>query len=104
MKRSIVPAATPARAYWLFALGFWAGRCGTGACRSLIATPKYEAQARLYVSTVGGAPVSNASYQESSASQQIALSLSKLVSSEVVTARVVQSLQLDVAVRACLED
>ena len=97
MKRSIVPAATRARAHWLFALGFGLVGAILALAASLAATPQYEAHARLYVSTVGGAPISNASYQESNASQQIALSLSKLVSSEVVTDRVVQSLQLDIS-------
>jgi polysaccharide biosynthesis transport protein len=97
MKRSIVPAATPARAYWLFALGFGLIGAILALAASLIAPPKYEAHAKLYVSTVGGAPVSNASYQETTASQQIALSLAKLVPSEVITARVVDSLQLDMS-------
>jgi receptor protein-tyrosine kinase len=49
----------------------------------------------MFVSTTGGAPVSNASYQETSASQQMALSLARLASSQVVTERVVESLRLD---------
>lgn len=62
---------------------------------SMLATPQYEAHARMYVSTTGGAPVSNASYQETTASQQMALSLVKLIQSETVTERVVDSLRLD---------
>ncbi len=97
MKRLILPVATPARAYWLFALGFGLVGAILALTASLIVPPKYEAHAKLYVSTVGGAPVSNASYQETTASQQIALSLAKLVPSEVITARVVDSLQLDMS-------
>ena len=100
MKRSSVRAASPARTYWLFALGFGLVGAVLAVAVSLAATPQYEAKARLYVSTKGGAPLSNASYQESSASQQIALSLSKLISSEVVTKRVVQSLQLPMSASA----
>ncbi|MGE2735313.1 polysaccharide biosynthesis tyrosine autokinase [Mycolicibacterium vaccae] len=62
---------------------------------SLSAAPQYETKSRMYVSTVGGAPVSNASYQETAASQQMALSLVKLITSDVVIQRVVDSLQLD---------
>ncbi|MDO8942893.1 MAG: AAA family ATPase, partial [Desulfobacterales bacterium] len=64
---------------------------------SMLATPQYEAHTRMYVSTTGGAPVNNASYQETTASQSIALSLVKLVQSAAVTERVVDSLQLDVS-------
>jgi polysaccharide biosynthesis transport protein len=64
---------------------------------SMLATPQYEAHARMYVSTAGGSPVNNASYQETNASQSIALSLVQLVPSSAVTERVVDSLQLDMS-------
>jgi receptor protein-tyrosine kinase len=96
MKRSIVSAATPARGYWLFALGLALVGAVLALAISLAAPHQYEAHASLYVSTVGGASDSSA-YQESIAAQQIALSLAKLVSSEVVADRVVQSLRLDVS-------
>jgi receptor protein-tyrosine kinase len=97
MRWSRVRSATPARAYWLFALGFGLVGIALAVAASLAATPQYEAHARLYVSTTGGAPISNASYQETAASQQIALSLSKLISSEVITERVVRSMHLDMS-------
>ena len=97
MKWSRVRSATPARAYWLFALGFGLVGIALAVAASIAATPLYEAHAKLYVSTTGGAPISNASYQETSASQQIALSLSKLISSEVITERVVRTMQLDMS-------
>ena len=81
MKRSSVRAAAPARAYWLFALGFGLVGAVLAGAASLAATPQYEAHASLYVSTLGGGGISEASYQESAASQQIALSLSKLIPS-----------------------
>lgn len=79
----------------VIALGVTAVGALSGLIASLLATPQYEAHVRMYVSTTGGAPVSNASYQETTASQAIALSLVKLVTSEAVTERVVDSLQLD---------
>ena len=97
MKRLTVGSASPARVYWLFALGFGLVGAVLAMAMSFAATPQYQAQASMYVSTKGGAPLSNASLQESEASQQIALSLSKLMSSEVVTHRVVQGLQLDMS-------
>ena len=82
---------------WVIALGAMLIGALIALGISMTATPLYEAYARLYVSTTGGAPVSNASYQETAASQQIALSLVKLVQSEAVTERVVESLQLDMS-------
>lgn len=82
---------------WVIALGATLLGALIALAMSMTATPQYEAHARLYVSTTGGAPVSNASYQETAASQQIALSLVKLVQSEAVTERVVESLQLDMS-------
>ncbi|MFC9997688.1 polysaccharide biosynthesis tyrosine autokinase [Nocardia sp. NPDC127526] len=83
------------RPAWLLTAG--AGLLGGlfGLAASLAATPQYEAHATLYVSTKAGAEVANASYQEPSASQQLALSLSKLLETEVVAERVVRSLRLD---------
>ena len=60
--------------------GVWAGRRCSGVGVSLAATPQYEAHASCTCQRQGGAPLSNASYQESAASQQIALSLAKLIS------------------------
>ena len=97
MKWSRVRSATPARAYLLFALGFGLVGIALAAAASIATTPLYEAHAKLYVSTTGGAPISNASYQETAASQQIALSLSNLISSEVITERVVRTMQLDMS-------
>jgi receptor protein-tyrosine kinase len=81
--------------YWI--LGLALGLIGAliGFAVSATATPMYKAHAAMFVSTTGGAPVSNASYQETTASQQMALSLVRLASSQVVTERVVQSLELD---------
>lgn len=82
---------------WVIALGGTLVGALVALVISMMATPQYEAQARLFVSTTGGAPVSNASYQETAASQQIALSLVRLIQSEAVTERVVESLQLDMS-------
>lgn len=81
--------------YWV--LGLACGLVGAllGFAVSVTATPTYTARAGMFVSTTGGAPVSNASYQETSASQQMALSLVRLASSQAVTERVVESLRLD---------
>ncbi|WP_067530924.1 polysaccharide biosynthesis tyrosine autokinase [Nocardia crassostreae] len=83
------------RPAWLLAVG--AGLLGGlfGLAASLAATPQYEAHATLYVSTKAGPEVANASYQEPGASQQLALSLAKLLKTEVVAERVVRSLHLD---------
>lgn len=88
-------AKTLVRPAWLLTAG--AGLLGGlfGMAASLAATPQYEAHATLYVSTKAGAEVANASYQEPGASQQLALSLSKLLETEVVAERVVRSLRLD---------
>ncbi|MGU3497394.1 polysaccharide biosynthesis tyrosine autokinase [Mycobacterium sp. C31M] len=88
---------------WVIALGLTLVGALVALVLSMLATPQYEAHARMYVSTTGGAPVSNASYQETSASQQIALSLVKLIQSEAVTERVVDSLQLDMSASALAE-
>ncbi|MGK2868820.1 MAG: polysaccharide biosynthesis tyrosine autokinase [Mycobacterium sp.] len=69
-----------------------------GLVGSLVATPQYEARAQIYVSTTGGAPVSNASYQETAASQAMALSLVQLLHSPAVLERVIDTLQLDTSV------
>lgn len=82
---------------WVIALGVTLVGALIAFALSMMATPQYEAHARMYVSTTGGAPVSNASYQETTASQQMALSLVKLIQSEAVTERVVESLQLDMS-------
>jgi succinoglycan biosynthesis transport protein ExoP len=97
LKRSTLRLTGPARAYCLSALVLGLVGAALGFAASVTATPQYEAHARLYVSTTGGAPISNASYQETAASQQIALSLAKLISSEVVTERVVRSMKLDMS-------
>lgn len=97
MKRSSFHSGAPARTYWLSALVFGLIGIALALAASLSSPPQYEAHARLYVSTTGGAPVSNASYQEATASQQIALSLAKLISTEVITERVVRDMQLDLS-------
>lgn len=85
------------RTYWVWALTFGLIGASAAIVVSLAATPQYQAHTALYVSTTGGAPVSNASYQETTASQQIALSLAKLIPTEVITQRVVQSMNLDMS-------
>jgi polysaccharide biosynthesis transport protein len=97
MKRSTVRSATPALAYLVFAVGFGLVGFILAFAASLAATPQYQAHAKLYVSTTGGLFANNASYQEPTASQQIAVSLSKLIPTEVITERVVQSLHLDMS-------
>jgi polysaccharide biosynthesis transport protein len=97
LKTSTLRSASPVRAYWLSALVFGLVGVAVAFAASMAATPQYEAHARLFVSTTGGAPMSNASYQETAASQQIALSLAKLISTEVVTERVVRSMHLDMS-------
>jgi polysaccharide biosynthesis transport protein len=96
MQRSTISGASPARAYWLFALGFGLAGALLALAISLAVPPQYEARAKLYVSTVGGGPNPSA-YEESAASQEIALSLAKLASSEAITDRVVRRLQLDMS-------
>jgi succinoglycan biosynthesis transport protein ExoP len=94
LKTSTLRTAGPVRAYCVSALVFGLVGVALAFAASLAATPQYEAHARLLVSTTGGAPMSNASYQETAASQQIALSLAKLIPTEVVTERVVRSMHL----------
>jgi succinoglycan biosynthesis transport protein ExoP len=96
MKKSRFLAASPARAYWLFAGGLTLVGGLAGTAVSLAATPQYLAHARVYVSTSGGES-GNTSYQDAVASQQSALSLARLMSSEVVTERVVQSMKLSMS-------
>lgn len=94
LKTLALRTAGPVRTYWLSAVVFGLVGVAAAFAMSLAATPQYQAHARLFVSTTGGAPMSNASYQETAASQQIALSLAKLIPTEVVTERVVRSMHL----------
>lgn len=95
MIRSALRSASTTQTYVLAALAF--GLLGALAALvvTLVTTPQYEAHATLYVSTEGGSPVNNASYQETAASQQIALSLSKLVTAGDVIDHVNQDLKLN---------
>lgn len=95
--RSTVKQHITGMSGWVITLGVTLMGALAALVVSMIATPQYEAYARMYVSTTGGAPVSNASYQETTASQQIALSLVKLIQSEAVTERVVEGLHLDMS-------
>jgi polysaccharide biosynthesis transport protein len=97
LKTFTLRTAAPARTYWLSALVLGLVGVALAFAASLATTPQYEAHARLFVSTTGGAPMSNASYQETAASQQIALSLAKLIPTEVVTDRVVRSMHLEMS-------
>ena len=85
------------KTYWLWAIAFGIAGMAAAFVVSMAATPLYEAQTTLYVSTTGGAPVSNASYQESTASQQIALSMAKLIPTEVITEQVVHNMNLAIS-------
>lgn len=95
--RNIVKQQITGMSGWVIALAVTLVGALAALVLSMMSTPSYEAHARMFVSTTGGAPVSNASYQETSASQQMALSLVKLIESEAVTERVVDSLQLDMS-------
>ncbi|MDI6630379.1 MAG: Wzz/FepE/Etk N-terminal domain-containing protein, partial [Rhodococcus sp. (in: high G+C Gram-positive bacteria)] len=61
---------------------------------SLMATPSYESSARMFVSTTGGASVSE-TYQGNLASQQLVASYSELATSDALAARVLTVLPLD---------
>jgi succinoglycan biosynthesis transport protein ExoP len=61
---------------------------------SLLATPLYESSARMFVSTSGGATVSE-TYQGNLASQQLVSSYSELATSEALAARVLTVLPLN---------
>jgi succinoglycan biosynthesis transport protein ExoP len=60
---------------------------------SLLTTPLYEASARMFVSTSGGASVSE-TYQGNLTSQQLVASYSELATSEALAARVLNVLPL----------
>ncbi|MCJ0980829.1 polysaccharide biosynthesis tyrosine autokinase [Rhodococcus sp. ARC_M12] len=61
---------------------------------SLLTSPQYEATARMFVSTSGGATVSE-TYQGNLASQQLVASYSELATSEALATRVLTVLPLD---------
>ncbi|MDZ7910276.1 MAG: polysaccharide biosynthesis tyrosine autokinase [Rhodococcus sp. (in: high G+C Gram-positive bacteria)] len=63
---------------------------------SLLATPLYESQARMFVFTAGGTSVTE-TYQGNLASQQLVASYSELATSEALAARVVDLLPLNVS-------
>lgn len=95
MIRSALRSASTTQTYVLSALTFGLIGALAALAISLVTTPQYLAHATLYVSTEGGSPVNNASYQETAASQQIALSLSKLITTGEVVDRVNQDLKLN---------
>ncbi|OZE21672.1 protein tyrosine kinase [Rhodococcus sp. 05-2255-1e] len=63
---------------------------------SLLTTPQYEAQARMFVSTSGGASVAE-TYQGNLASQQLVASYSELAASDALAERVVDALSLNMS-------
>jgi succinoglycan biosynthesis transport protein ExoP len=95
MIRSALRSASTTQTYVLFTLAFGLIGALAALAITLATTPQYQAKATLYVSTAGGSPVNNASYQETAASQQIALSLSKLITTGEVMDKVNQDLQLN---------
>ncbi|MCJ0892077.1 polysaccharide biosynthesis tyrosine autokinase [Rhodococcus sp. ARC_M5] len=63
---------------------------------SLLVTPQYESSARMFVSTTGGATVTE-TYQGNLASQQLVASYSELATSEALAARVLTILPLNLS-------
>lgn len=63
---------------------------------SLLTTPLYESHARMFVSTAGGASVTE-TYQGNLASQQLVASYSELATSEALAARVLNVLPLNIS-------
>lgn len=88
-------ARTAAQLYVLLGLGVALLGALGGLVLSIATPPVYEAKARMMVSATGGPDGSAASYQQVTASQQVALSIVQFASSEVVAERVVRTLGLD---------